>query len=77
MSKVALITTQVEEFESREALEHYVKDHAPFEFDDKVDLLKSGKVVIDLEDDTTVTIEIANELAPVEGAEGKEDGQGE
>lgn len=62
MGKLALVTTLVEEFDSQEALEHYVKEHAPFEFDDKVDLLQSKKIIIDTEDDSTVTVEILEEF---------------
>lgn len=66
MAKVALATTQVEEFESLESLEHYVKEHSPLSFDDKVDLLESKKIIIDGEDDASITIEILAEFAPTE-----------
>lgn len=56
--KFALVTTQVEEFDSKDALEHYIKEHSPLDFDDKVDLLASNKIIIDGEDDVTTTIEI-------------------
>lgn len=71
MAKFALVTTLVEEFDSREALEHYVKEHAPFEFDDKVALLESNKVIIDAEDESTITVEILTEAFPGEDSPSK------
>ena len=62
MPKFAIVTTQVEEFDSKDALEHYVKEHSPLDFDEKVDLLASSKIIIDGEDDTTITVEILTEL---------------
>lgn len=68
MPKVALVTTQVEEFESIDALEHYVKEHSPLDFDDKVDLLSSKKIIIDGVDNVSTTVEILNEFAPTDEA---------
>lgn len=65
--RFALITTQVEEFETKDELEHYIKEHSPLDFDEKVDLLASGKIVIDGENDASITIEVAKAL------EGQED----
>jgi len=68
MPKFALITTQVEEFESQEGIEHFIKEHSPLDFDQKVELLEKRKLVVaDLEDDTVTTIEIATEFLPGDG----------
>lgn len=58
-----LKVTTVVHFEDIAGLEHYVKDHAGFDFDDKLALLKNRRVVIPSSEDEndTQTIEILEE----------------
>lgn len=61
--KFIIRTTMVEEFDSEEAREHYVKEHMEVSFDTKLALLKDASVtkVDEADDTTTVTVELLTE----------------
>jgi hypothetical protein len=56
---IELVTIQVERFANKEALDRYIKNHVPVGYDDKTELLNTGKLDLSKHDeDTSIKFEI-------------------